>query len=59
MPSPSYDPAEIAALKRESRAQDARDLASGRKSAEELKRENGVFDGARIKLDRKSLGFRG
>lgn len=53
-----YDPADVAARKRESRDQDARDLASGRKSAEELKRENSVFHGADITLDLKSLGFR-
>ena len=57
MPSQSYDPAEVAARKRESRDRDASDLASGRKSPEALKRENGVFYGARIVLDRKALGL--
>ena len=43
MPGPSYDPAELADRKRKSRDQDARDLATGRKTVEVLKQENGLF----------------
>jgi hypothetical protein len=47
-----FDPKERARDKQHSREEDARALASGEKSREELRRENGhfVFPNARISL---------
>jgi hypothetical protein len=53
MASESFDPKERAREKQLSRDQDERDLASGTKTREQLRRENGifVFPDARILLD--------
>lgn len=52
-----YDPSERASEKQRSRDEDARRLASGEVTQEELRRENGIFYGlkvrARIDLCRK------
>jgi hypothetical protein len=42
----AFDPAERAAEKQASRDDDARALASGAKSREQLRRENSMFSGA-------------
>jgi hypothetical protein len=44
------DPAERAREKRNSREADARDLASGAKSRDELRRENGVFAFPKVRV---------
>jgi hypothetical protein len=43
MASESFDPKERAREKQLSRDQDERDLASGTKTREQLRRENGIF----------------
>ena len=53
MASDTFDPQERALEKQLSREQDERDLASGAKTREQLRRENGifVFPNARMRLD--------
>jgi len=52
-----FDPAERAREKQASRDRDAADLASGRKSAEQLNRENGgAFAFPRVRIHHKSGG---
>jgi hypothetical protein len=46
----AYDPAERARQKQASRDQDARDLASGQKSREALRQENGCLASVRIRV---------
>lgn len=45
---------EIRREKQASRDADERDLRSGRKSREQLARENGIFHGRRFRVDLKS-----
>jgi hypothetical protein len=45
---------EVDREKQESRDADARALASGRKSGQELNRNNGIFRGFRFRVDLKS-----
>jgi len=55
----TYDAAERAREKQASREQDARDLATGRKSQEQLHRENAHFSSLRVRINfagAKSLG---
>jgi hypothetical protein len=52
-----YDPAERAREKQASRDADARALASGEKSREQLTRENGLFPPGRVRHDPRSLAF--
>lgn len=46
-----YNPAERAAEKEKSRQQDAEDLTSGKKSAEQLRKENSIFLGLKFKIN--------
>jgi hypothetical protein len=45
-----YDPAERAAEKQRSRDQDAEDLRTGRKTAEQLNQENGAFNFPNVRI---------
>lgn len=47
----TYDAAERAREKQESRERDEQALASGEKSREQLRRENGFFSALRFRID--------
>lgn len=49
-----YDPRERAAEKETSRDADERALATGEKTREQLKRENGIFHGMKFRMDLSS-----
>lgn len=51
-------PADVARAKQDSREQDAADLASGRKSREQLRAENGAFGGSRLRVNFSSSRLR-
>lgn len=54
-----YDPPERAREKQASRDQDAADLASGKKTREQLRRENGMFHGLILHVDFSNVGLPG
>jgi hypothetical protein len=49
-----YDPKERAKEKQASRDKDAEDLRSGKKTREDLRKENGMFHGMKLELDLNS-----
>lgn len=57
MKSQIYDPAERAREKQASRDQDVADLASGKKTREQLRRENGMLYGLTLRVDFSKLGL--
>lgn len=51
MSNEHFDPEQRAREKQASRERDEADLASGRKTREQLRRENGVFAFPRVRID--------
>lgn len=50
-PEEVYDPLERAKEKQASRDQDEKDLESGAKTRDQLRRENGIFYGLKVRIN--------
>lgn len=55
----TYDPRERAREKQRSRDQDAEDLRTGKKTREQLTKENSLFSGLILKVDFTKTGLPG
>lgn len=57
MSNEHYDPERRAREKQASRERDEADLASGRKTREQLRRESGAFAFLRVRIDFAAVGY--